>query len=107
MRNLRLKPQNAEFTMFASEELGTRKSTGSRFIKLTRRSRLQSMDTGISRKKFQKFQEEIKRQSLNDDRATRKQSLIMTKVISYLKKSSLEGGHYPPRHDHENYLEGG
>jgi len=37
-----------------------------------------------------------------DDRATRKQSLIMVKVISYLKKSSLDGGHHPSRQGHES-----
>ena len=37
-----------------------------------------------------------------DLRATRKKSLIMEKVISYLKKSSLEEGHHPSRHDHES-----
>jgi len=30
---------------------------------------------------------------IGDDRATRKQSLIMAKAIFYLKKSSLEGGY--------------
>ena len=79
---------------------------------LTRGSRLQSMDAWISsrlsklqERDFQKFQEEIKRQSLfitGDDRASRKQSLIMAKVISYLKKSSLEVGHHPSRHGHES-----
>jgi len=39
---------------------------------------------------------------IGDDRASRKQSLIMIKAISYLKKSSLEGGHYPSRHDRKS-----
>jgi len=39
---------------------------------------------------------------IGDDKATRKQSFIMAKVISYLKKSSLKGGHHPSRHDHES-----
>jgi len=32
MRDLRLRPQNAEVTTLTSEELGTQKSTTSRFI---------------------------------------------------------------------------
>jgi len=37
-----------------------------------------------------------------DLRATREQSLIMAKAISYLKKSSLEEGHHPSRYVHES-----
>jgi len=48
LQNLRLRPQNAEFTTLMSEELGTQKSTSSHFIKLTWRSRLQSIDAWIS-----------------------------------------------------------
>jgi len=48
MQNSHLSPQNVEFTTLASEEFETRKFTSSRFIKLTRRSHLQSMDAGIS-----------------------------------------------------------
>ena len=65
---------------------------------------MQAIDTWISNRLsklqdsgFQNFQEEIERQSLfiiGDDRASRKQSLIMAKAICYLKKSSLEGGHH-------------
>jgi len=39
---------------------------------------------------------------IGDDRATREWSLVMAKAISYLKKSSLEGGHHPSRHDHKS-----
>jgi len=35
-------------------------------------------------------------------KARRKQSLIMAKAISYLKKSSSEGRHHPSRHGHES-----
>jgi len=38
IQNQHFKPQNAEFTMLASEELGTRKSTSSHFIKIKWRS---------------------------------------------------------------------
>ena len=72
------------------------------FHQLTRKARLQSMDAWISRKRFQV---EIKRQSLfmaDDDRASRKPSLIMAKTISYLKKNSLEGGHHSSRYGHES-----
>jgi len=37
-----------------------------------------------------------------DLRATREQSLIMMKVIFYLKKSSLEEGHHASRHGYES-----
>ena len=59
------------------------------------------MNAWISRKRFQ---EEIKRESLfmvDDDRASKKLSLILAKAIFYLKKSSLEVEHHPSRHDHE------
>jgi len=69
------------------------------------------MDAGISSQLY-KLQERIfksfrkrSRDSpfmIGDDRATRKQSLIMTKAISYLKKSSLRGGQHPSRHGHES-----
>jgi len=39
---------------------------------------------------------------IGDDRVTRKQSLIMAKAISYLKKSSLEEGHHPSRQGHKS-----
>jgi len=41
---------------------------------------------------------------IGDDNATRKQSLIMAKAISYLKKSSLEEGHHPSRQGQESTL---
>ena len=112
--------KDAEFTMLASKDLKRRRARYSEvkklaFYQLTRESRLQIMDVWISnrlsklqKRSFQKFQEEIKRQSLfiiSDDRASRKQSLVMNgngKSHSYLKKNSLEGGHHPSRYGHES-----
>jgi len=31
--------------------------------------------------------------------------MVMAKVISYVKKSSLEGGHHPSRYGHESTRE--
>jgi len=56
MQNLHLRSQNAEFTMLTSEELRTQKSTSSHFVSKTRRSRLHSMDAGISNR-LSKLQE--------------------------------------------------
>ena len=68
-------------------------------------ARVSSRLSKLQEESFQKFQGEIKRQSLfmiGDDRVSRKQSFIIAETISYLKKSSLEEGHHPSRHNHES-----
>jgi len=110
IQNSRFKPQKVEFTMLPSEELGTQKSTSSRLIKITWRSRLQNMNARISgwlSKLQERSFKSFKKRSRNRVWTLRSQSHKGTKSYygkGYLlpEKSSPKGWHHPSRYDHES-----